>query len=122
MARRDGRRSAFDGPRRVLEQYSLLRRRHQAEQVAGLRVVVIVLAVIPALCGAFDRQGGLGKIRLRDPLTAAVRLVGGGAATVAVYPHLAVPMIAVERTFRRIHRNLREIDAEPIALRIAVGK
>ena len=100
----------------VFEHDLLLRRRHQPEEIARLRVVIGVLAVIPAIRRTSDRQRRSGEIRLRDPFALAVRLVGGTAPAIAVDPHLVVAMIAVERTFGRIHRHLGVIDAEAIAL------
>src|SRR4029077_3942421 len=64
----------------------------------------------------------LGEIRLIVPEPVAVGVEGKGAAEIVVGPHLAVAIIAVERAFRRVHRDMVEIDAEPVALRVAVGK
>src|SRR5260370_25786337 len=49
-----------------------------------------------------------------------VRLVAGRAAIVSVDAHRTVTMVRVERALRRVHRNLKVIDAEAAALRAAV--
>jgi hypothetical protein len=39
-------------------------------------------------------------------------------AEIAVGAHLAVAMIALERALRRIDRDVVEVDAKPVALRV----
>src|ERR1700687_4001150 len=91
------------------------------ECIARLRVVIGVLAMIPAIRGTFDRQRRFGEIRLCDPFAPAVRLKGGASSAVAVDPHLAIAMIAVGWASGGIDRDRGVVDAEPIALRVAVG-
>ncbi|MNP43849.1 hypothetical protein D3C76_1376930 [compost metagenome] len=111
-----------DCSRRVIEQRLLLRWRHQSEKRAGLRVIVIIDPVIPVVGSAFQVQRRFRVLRLLGPLAVAVGLVGEARALIAVDAHLAVTVVAVERAARRIDRDLRVVDAEPIALGIAVGE
>src|SRR3546814_20021996 len=48
--------------------------------------------------------------------------LGKRGTGIAVDPHGTVTMEIVERTARRIDRNLVRIDAEPVAMGVAVGK
>ena len=113
---------AADSPRSIVEQYLLLRRRHQAEQRPRLRVVVIVDPMIPVIRHAFQRQRRFGEIRLFLPFAFAVGLIADRSAGIAIDPHAAIAMVAVEWALGRIHRNLMVIHAEPVTLRIAVGE
>ena len=70
---------------------------HQAEEHAGLRVVVVVLAMVPVIGGALEAERRLGEVRLLLPLAVAVGLVAERAAVVAVDPHGAVAVVAVDR-------------------------
>src|SRR5690606_29689326 len=105
----------------VVEQGLLLRRRHQAEQRAGLRIVVFIDTMAPAVRGlAVQRQRRLGGGGGFAPLAETVRLVVDGAAQVAVYASRAVAMEAVKGATRRIDGYLVVIDAQPIAVRVPV--
>ena len=106
----------------VLEQRLPLRRGHLAEQIARLLPVVVIHAMIPMRPVAVRRHWRLGKIGLIVPELGAVGVEGERATQIAVRPHLPVAMIAVERAFRRIHRDMVEVDAEPVTLRVAVGE
>src|SRR5690606_42063348 len=87
------------GPCRVLEQTLLLVCRHQAEQVARLgEVVVILLAVIVTCCRTFKRHRRLAEIGLLLPLAVGVRLVVQAAALVAVGTPGTVTVVAVYRS------------------------
>jgi len=72
--------------------------------------------------GPLQGQGRLGKFRPLLPLTVTVGLVAEGAAVIAVDPHGSVAVEALVRTARCIDRDLMVIDAESVALGIAVGK
>jgi hypothetical protein len=114
---------AADGPGGILEQPLLLVRGQGAEQVAGLReVIVVVLAEVPVVGVTGDRQRRLPEVGLFLQRAVAVRLVADLAALVVVDPHLAVAVEGVVRAFRRIHRYLIMVHAEPVALRVAVGE
>src|SRR6202035_689266 len=91
---------------RVLKQTLLFLRAEHSEEVARLRVVVvIVLTEIKLLRISVDRQGRLREVGLPLPLAMTVRLVAGRAAIVSVDAHRTVTMIGVERALRRVHRN-----------------
>src|SRR6266403_3535036 len=99
--------------RRVLEQQLLLRRRHLPEQISRLFPMIVVDAVVPVRCFPFERERRLGKIRLVVPEPRAVGIVGERSAQIAVGPHLAVAMVALERALWGVNRNVVEVDAKP---------
>src|SRR5260370_158398 len=69
----------------VLEQALLLIRLQHAEEIAGLRVVVIVILAEVELRGIpNDGQWRLRKVRLLLPFTETVRLIAGRSPTVAI--------------------------------------
>ena len=69
---------------------------HQAEKLARLGIViVIILTEIPVVGGAFQFERRFGKIRLFLPLAVAVGFIAQCAALIAVNPHEAVPVEAV---------------------------
>src|SRR5882757_9309281 len=109
-------------PRRVLEQHLLLRRRHLPEQAAGLLPIVIVDTVVPMRRIALDRHRRLGEIGLVIPKPCAVGVESERSAQIAVSAHCAVAVIALERAYGRVDRDMIEVDAEPVALRIAIGE
>ena len=112
-----------DGPGRIFKKGFLLFRAHQAEQQAGLGVVVIIiLAKIPVIGSAVKGKGRLGKLGLLLPLAIAVGLVAERAAVVAVDTHGPVAVIAVKRAAGFIDRNQVMVHPEAVALRIAIGK
>jgi hypothetical protein len=95
---------------------------HQAEEGAGLGVVILVCAMIPVIGGAFEAEGRFGKILLLPPFTVTVGLVAEGTPMVAVDPHDTVAVIAVDWAPRSIDRDQVVVYAEPVTLGIAVGK
>src|SRR6202048_3193565 len=109
-------------PRRVLEQHLLLLRRHLPEQVAGLLPVVIVDAVVKMGRVALDRHRRLGEIRLVIPEPRTVRMIIERSAQISVGAHLAVAVVAVKRAFWGVDRDVVEVDAEPVTLRVAIGE
>jgi hypothetical protein len=105
------------GPRRVLEQHLPLSRRHLSKQVSGLFPMVVVNAVIPMPRRPLYRQHRLNELRLVCPQTLAVGMIGERASEITIDPHLAVTMITLKGTFRRVHRDQIEIDSKSIPLR-----
>ena len=69
-----------------------------------------------------DGQRRLGEVGLMLPLAVAVGLVTQGAAVVAVDTHGAVAVVAVGRDARGVDRDAGVVDAEAIALGVAVGE
>ena len=78
--------------------------------------------MIPVVGGPFQAERRLGKFRLLLPFAVAVRLVAERAAVIAVNPHGAVAVVAVERAAGGIDRDQVVVHAEPVALGIAVGE
>src|SRR6266481_9685100 len=104
------------GTRGVVEEGLLLGRCHHPEQVAWLLPMVILDAVVPMRRIALDRQRRLREIGLVVPKSCTVGIVSERSAQIAVGAHLAVAMVALERAFGGIDRDVVEIDTEPIAL------
>src|SRR4030088_135658 len=95
-------------------------RAHLAEEIARLLVVIVVDTMIPMRGRSFDLQRRLVKLRLVDPLAQAIGEVGRSSAEVAVRAHCAVAVIAVERAFRCVDRDVVVIDSQAVALRISI--
>ena len=107
----------------VFKKDLLLHGAHQAEELAGLGVVVvIVFSVIPVIRRPLQFQRRFGEIGLFLPLAVTVGLIPEGAAVVAVHPHGAVAVIAVVRATGGVDRDLVVVDAESVAVSVAVGK
>src|ERR1700733_2522680 len=113
-------RSAADLPGGVVEQILLLLRIYLPGQVARLLPMVVIDPVIPVSGCATELERGLVELRLIDPIAPAVREVGRSSAEVAVRAHGAVAMIALERAFRRVDRDVMVIDAQAITLRVPI--
>ncbi len=96
---------------------------HQAEKLAGLGViVVIVLAKIPVIRIPLQPQRRFGKFGLLLPLTVAVGFVVEGTAVIAVHSPGTVAMIAVVRAAGGVDGDLVVVYAEAVALGVAVGE
>jgi hypothetical protein len=107
---------------RVVEQHLLLLRVHLPEQIARLLPVIVINPVIPMGGGAADLERRFVELWLVGPLAQAIGEVGRRSAEIAVGAHGAVTVIAVEWTFWCVDRDVVVIDAEAVALRIAVGE
>src|SRR5260370_12126238 len=91
----------------VLKQTLLFLRAEHTEEVARLRVVVvIVFAEIKLLSISVDCQWRLRVIGLLLPLAMTVRLVAGRAAIVSVDAHRTVTMVSAERAHPRAPPHL----------------
>src|SRR5258708_3475000 len=105
----------------VLEQTLLLIRLQHAEEIAGLRVVVMVILAEVELRGiTVDGQWRLRKVRLLPPFTVAGRVIAGSSPAVAIDSHGPVAVVAVERALRRIDWNEAVIDPESVPLCISI--
>src|SRR5438552_482874 len=114
-------RGCSDRTSSVLEQTLLLIRLQHAEEIAGLRVVVMVILAVVEIPGiTMDGQWRLRKIRLLLPFTVAVRLIAGSSPAVAIDSHGSVAVVAVEWALRRIDWNEAVIDPEPVPLCISI--
>ena len=123
MADLDHLRRVAHRPAGVFTENLLLGGTHQAEELAGLgEVVVIVLAEIPMIRVPFQLQGRFRELGLLLPLAVAVWFVVEGTAVIAVHSSYTVTVIAVVRTTGRIDRNLVVVHAEAVPLGVTVGK
>src|ERR1700730_7076892 len=114
-------RGSSNGTSGVLEQALLLNRLQHAEEIAGLRVVVMVILAEVELRGiTVDGQWRLRKVRLLLPFAVTVRLIAGRSRAVAIDSHGPVAVVAVERALRRIDRDEAVIDPESIPLCISI--
>src|SRR6267378_866298 len=114
-------RSCSDRTSGVLEQALLLIRLQHAEEIAGLRVVVMVILAEVELRGiTINGQWRLRKVRLLLPFTVAVRLIAGSSPAVAIDSHGPVAVVAVERALRRIDWDEAVIDPESVPLCISI--
>src|ERR1700730_12727321 len=114
-------RGSSDGTSGVLEQALLLNRLQHTEEIAGLRVIVMVILAEVELRGiAVDGQWRLRKVRLLLPFAVTVRLIAGSSRAVAIDSHGSVAVVAVERALRRIHRDLRIVDPKSVPLCISI--
>src|ERR1700730_4131600 len=114
-------RGSSNGTSGVLEQALLLIPLQHAEEIGGLRVVVMVILAEVELRGiTVDCQWRLRKVRLLLPFTVAVRLIAGSSPAVAIDSHGPVAVVAVERALRRIDWDEAVIDAESVPLCISI--
>ena len=105
----------------IVEQSLFLHVVHQVEQGARLaEIVVIVLAVVPVRRVAVDFQRRFGEVGLLLPLAEAVGFVVRQAAVVAVGAALPVALVAVDGATRAVDRDLAEVYAQAVALRVGV--
>src|SRR3546814_7245316 len=77
--------------------------------------------MVPVIGRTFNGQGRFAVVGLLLPFALGIGFVGGNAAMIAVDTHGAIAMIAMERAFGCIDRNLVVIDTQAIALGIAIG-
>src|SRR5882757_11289442 len=105
----------------ILERALLLIRLQHAEEIAGLRVVVMIILAEVELRGiTVDGQWRLRKVRLLLPFTVAVRFIAGSSPAVAIDSHRSVAVVAVERAPRRIDWDEAVIDPESVPLCISI--
>src|SRR3546814_1204920 len=78
--------------------------------------------MVPVIGRTFNGQGRFAVVGLLLPFALGIGFVGGNAAMITVDTHGAIAMIAMERAFGCIDRNLVVIDTQAIALGIAIGK
>src|SRR5471030_226837 len=94
--------------------------RQQVEQQTRLSEIVLVFAVIPVIGSTFNRQRGFAEVRLFLEQTGAVWLIRYAVAAVAVDTHGAITVVVMERAFWCVNRDLMMVDAQTVAVRIAV--
>lgn len=86
-------------------------RLHEPEQVAGLRVVVVSLAVIGAIGIAADTQWRLLEALILPRTVEAVRFAIDHTAVIAVEAHRTVAMVAPMRLKNSNRRSFQAIGA-----------
>src|SRR5258708_5854070 len=90
----------------VLEQALLLIRLQHAKEIAGLRVVVMVILAEVELPGiTIDGQWRLRKVRLLLPFTVAVRPIAGSSPPVGIPSHRPPPVGALQCALPRVDRS-----------------
>src|SRR5712692_9990491 len=94
---------------------------HQAEEIARLRVVVGVEAVIVAVDRAGDFFGALAVLRSFFGAAEAVGFVVGLRAVIAVEAHGAVAIVGVHRALRLVDGQAVVVNAEAVAVRVGIG-
>src|ERR1700722_12576162 len=114
-------RGGTERPSSVLKQTLFLLRAEHAEEDARLRVVVvIVFAQIEFLSISVDSQWRFRIIGLLLPLAMSIRLIADRTAIVPIDAHRAIAMVGMERALGSVHRNLIVVDAQAVALRVAI--
>src|SRR5258708_5450187 len=107
----------------VVDQASLRVRRHQAEQAASLRVIVIALAMIMPAYFTGEREERLFVLRIFDRAAETIRLIVRTESAVVVEPGRPIAMIGVYRAgLRTIHRQRVVVHAQAITMSIRVGQ
>ena len=108
----------------ILKQHLLLGLAHQAEELAGLGVIIaVILAEIPAVRRTGQIQGRILVFGLLLPFAKAVGLVADGGAVIAIHAHLPVAVGGMCRgMLGAVDRDLVVIDTQAVALGIAIGE
>src|SRR5712671_592417 len=78
--------------------------------------MVIVISV------AFERERRLSVFRLVVPQSLAIRVISRRRSQVSIRAHLTIAVIGVERTLRRIKRDVIKVDTKPVSLGIGIGE
>src|SRR5260370_8591365 len=100
------RRGAIDRASRVVEEQLLLRRGHLPEEIARLLPVIILQAMVKVTRVAFERERRLIVFRLVCPQSLSIPVLSRRRSQVSLCPHLAIAVIGVEWTLRRIHGDV----------------
>ena len=106
----------------VLKQLLLLVGRHELEQVTGLTIIVVAVAVIVAVGIAGDFQWRLAEALVLHRAVERVRLVIGIRIRVACEPHGTIGVVSVHGAARLVDGKLIRIDADAIAVRVRIGE
>lgn len=109
----------------VVEEPLLFSSVHQAEQVAGLlEVVVVVFTKVVVLCSIPGRLGRFGIGALFGPASEVVGLDPGYAAVVAVDAHCTVAVVGVDECgcSRVVDRDLVVVDADSVPCCVPIGE
>src|SRR5258708_2898327 len=115
-------RHAFHRSLVVMEQLLLLIGAHQPEQLSGLTIVVVAIAMIVAGRITHDLERRLAVAVVLERAVERVRLVEGVRVGMAGEPHGAVGVVGVHLRPRLVDRKLIRIDADAIAMCVRVGE
>src|SRR4030081_1144747 len=69
---------------------------------------------------AFERERRLSVLRLVVPQSLTIRVISRRRSQVSICAHLAIAVIGVEWTLRRVNRDVIEVNTEPVSLSIAI--
>jgi hypothetical protein len=94
---------------------------HEPEELAGLGVVVRIVAVVVARNGSAHLLGPLDVALVFSRSAEAVGFVVGRGSAVIVEAHRAVAVVGGEGALRTIHGEGVVVNAKAIAVRIRVG-
>jgi hypothetical protein len=106
----------------VVKQLLLLIGRHQPEQVSGLTIVVVAVAMIIAGRVTHDLERRLAVALVLHRAVERVWLIEGVRIRFALEPHRAVSVIIVHLCARPVDRELVRVDAYPVAMGVRVGE
>src|SRR5260221_3741910 len=113
-------RGAIDCASGVVEEQLLLLSGHLPEEIAWLLPVIILYAVVIVTSVAFERERRLSVFRLVVPQSLAIRVISRRRSQVSICAHLAIAVIGVEWTLRRVNRDVIEVNTEAVSLGISV--
>src|SRR5260221_1219758 len=69
---------------------------------------------------AFERERRLSVLRLVVPQSLAIRVISRRRSQVSICAHLAIAVIGVEWTLRRVNRDVSEVNTEAVSLGICI--
>src|SRR5260370_16650788 len=69
---------------------------------------------------AFERERRLSVLRLVVPQSLAIRVISRRCSQVSICAHLAIAVIGVEWTLRRVNRDVIEVNTEAIPLSVSI--
>src|SRR5260370_11972156 len=69
---------------------------------------------------AFERERRLSVLRLVVPQSLAIRVISRRCSQVSICAHLAIAVIGVEWTLRRVNRDVIEVNTEAVSLGISI--
>src|ERR1700730_19240565 len=106
MPLQDLRRGTIERASRVVEEQLLLLRGHLPEEIARLLPVIILQAVVIVSSVAFERERQISVFRLVVPQPLAIRVISRRPSQVSICPHLAITVVGLKWTLRRINRDV----------------
>src|SRR6201981_3001308 len=113
-------RDAIHCASRVDEEPLLFLRRHLPEEIARLLPVIVLQPVVIVISVAVEREGRLSVFRLVVPQSLAIRVISRRRSQVSICAHLAIAVIGVEWTLRRVNRDVIEVNTEAISLGVSI--